>query len=234
MCGRFALDARTDDLIRQFVIAGGDYQDWTPSWNIKPTQPVAVILETAKGEDEPLRRLEHARWGLVPSWSKELKTKFPTFNARSETAAEKASFKASVRSKRAIIPATGYYEWQTNPDSGLKTPHFIRPKDGELMAMASLYTWWKDPTATGDDDDWHLTTTIFTSDAVHTMDHNHDRNPVPLPQSFWDIWLDPTVAGDQALVDEAVRAALPVAEDLDWYPVGKVTGDSPTLIQPAQ
>jgi len=77
MCGRFALDARTDDLIRQFVVAGGDYEDWTPSWNIKPTQPVAMILETAKGEAEPLRRLEQARWGLVPSWSKELKTKFP-------------------------------------------------------------------------------------------------------------------------------------------------------------
>lgn len=234
MCGRFALDARTDDLIRQFVVAGGDYQDWTPSWNIKPTQPVAVILETAKGEAEPLRRLEQARWGLLPSWSKELKTKFPSFNARSETAAEKASFKASMKSKRALIPATGYFEWQTDPDSGVKTPHFIRPKDGELMAMAGLYTWWKDPAATGDDDGWHLTATILTSDAVHTLEHIHDRNPVPLPHSFWDVWLDPTVVGDQALVDEAVRAALPVAEDLEWYPVGKVTGDSPALIQPAQ
>lgn len=111
---------------------------------------------------------------------------------------------------------------------GVKTPHFIRPKDGELMAMAGLYTWWKDPTATGDDDGWHLTTTILTSDAVHTLEHIH----VPLPRSFWDVWLDPTVVG--ALVDEAVRAALPVAEALEWYPVGKVTGHSPALIQPAQ
>lgn len=83
------------------------------------------------------------------------------------------------------------------------------------------------------------TATILISEAVHTLEHIRDRNHVPLPHSFWDVWLDPTdvgrrTSGDQALVDEAVRAALPVAEDLEWYPVCKVTGDSPALIQPAQ
>lgn len=184
MCGRFALDARTDDLIREFVFASGDFQDWTPSWNIKPTQPVAVVLETAKGEAEPLRRLEQARWGLVPSWSKELKTKFPSFNARSETAAAKASFKTSVKSKRALIPATGCFEWQKDPDSGVRTPHFIRPEDGELMAMAGLYTWWKDPTATEDDDSWHLTATILTSDAVRTLGIADCRPTETHPSAF--------------------------------------------------
>jgi putative SOS response-associated peptidase YedK len=261
MCGRFALDSSTDALIREFVVAGGDYNDWTPAWNISPTDPVAVIIETprrdggddsdgsdgsdiesnereldaadrnADQESDRVRRLEIARWSLVPSWSKELKMKFPTFNARSETAAEKSMFAASVRSKRAIIPATGYYEWRTDPDTNVKTPFFIRPADGELMAMAGLYTWWKDRTATGDDDGWRLTATILTSDAVETLDHIHDRNPVPIPESFWDVWLDPTVVGDQGLVDEAVRAALPVAESLEWYEVGPVKGDGPELIE---
>lgn len=76
-----------------------------PAWNIKPTTRVPVVLESAKGEGDPVRRLEAGRWSLTPSYSKELKTKFATFNARSETAAEKATFRGSVKSKRAILPA---------------------------------------------------------------------------------------------------------------------------------
>lgn len=77
----------------------------TQQWNIKPTNRVPVVLESAQGEDQAVRRLEGARWSLTPSFSKELKTKFATFNARSETAAEKATFRGSVKSKRAILPA---------------------------------------------------------------------------------------------------------------------------------
>lgn len=76
-----------------------------PAWNINPTTRVAVVLESAKGEDTAVRRLEAARWSLTPSYSKELNSKFATFNARSETAAEKATFRGSVKSKRAILPA---------------------------------------------------------------------------------------------------------------------------------
>jgi putative SOS response-associated peptidase YedK len=76
-----------------------------PAWNIKPTNRIPVILESAKGGDEAVRRLETARWSLTPSYSKELKTKFATFNARSETAAEKNTFRGSVKSKRLVVPA---------------------------------------------------------------------------------------------------------------------------------
>jgi putative SOS response-associated peptidase YedK len=233
MCGRFAMDKETDDMIQEFVAEGGDFRDWRPSWNIAPTDPMPIFLESKKNDEPPVRRLELARWSLVPSWSKELKTKVPTFNARAETAAEKPMFKASVASRRAIVPARGYYEWQTDPVTKKKTPYFIHAADGELLGFAGLYAWWADPALSRDDPDrWHLTATILTSDAVQTLEDIHDRNPVPLPRELWDHWVDPTIVGDQALVDEAVRAALPVAEDLVFDRVGPVTGDGPELIQP--
>jgi putative SOS response-associated peptidase YedK len=143
------------------------------------------------------------------------------------------SFKASVASRRAIIPAIGYYEWQTNPVTKKKTPYFIHARDGELLGFAGLYAWWADPALERDDPErWHLTATILTSDAVQTLADIHDRNPVPLPRDLWDHWVDPTVVGDQALLDEAVRAALPVAGDLVFDRVGPVTGDGPELIRP--
>ena len=142
-------------------------------------------------------------------------------------------FKASVASRRAIVPAIGYYEWQTDPVTKKKTPYFIHLPDGELMGFAGLYAWWADPAKDhGDPERWHLTATILTADAVQTLEHIHDRNPVPLPRELWDHWVDPTVVGDQALLDEAVRAAVGVAESLAFDRVGPVTGDGPELIRP--
>ncbi|WP_223692375.1 SOS response-associated peptidase [Leifsonia poae] len=235
MCGRFAMDKETDDMIQEFVAEGGDFRDWRPSWNIAPTDPIPVFLQSKKRDEPAVRRVEVARWSLTPSWSKELKTRVPTFNARAETAAEKPMFKASVASRRAIVPAIGYYEWQTNTDTGKKTPFFIHARDGELLGLAGLYAWWADP-ALGRDDParWHLTATILTSDAVQTLEDIHDRNPVPLPRELWDHWVDPTVVGDQALLDEAVRAAIPVANDLVFDRVGPVVGDGPELIRPLE
>lgn len=233
MCGRFAMDKETDDMIQEFVAEGGDFRNWRPSYNISPTDQIPVFLESKRKDEPSVRRLELARWSLVPSWSKELKTKVPTFNARAETAAEKPMFKASVASRRAIVPAIGYYEWQTDPVTKKKTPYFIHARDGELLGFAGLYAWWADPALERDDPErWHLTATILTSDAVQTLADIHDRNPVPLPRELWDHWVDPTVVGDQDLLDEAVRAALPVAGDLVFDRVGPVTGDSPELIRP--
>ena len=225
------MDKETDELIAEFVGEHGlaNLENWRPTYNIRPTDPVPVVIESAR-DGEVTRRLESARWSLVPSFSKELKTKYPTFNARAEEAASKASFAPSVRSRRAIIPATGYYEWQTIGKT--KTPYFIR-LPGDIMGLAGLYSWWADPALARDDPErWHLTATILTSDAVHTLEHIHDRNPVPLPRELWDHWLDPTVVGDQALLDEAVRAAVTVASSLEFYEVGPVVDEGPHLIEP--
>jgi len=223
MCGRFAVDSQINELIEEFVADGGSVHDWAPNFNIAPTDPVPVVLERAK--DGTLERsIELGRWSIVPSWSKELKTKFPTFNARSETVAEKASFKASVVSKRALIPARGYYEWHT--EGKVKTPHFIGPAEGHV-AFAGLYSWWR----ANPESEWMLTATILTMPTVPELAAIHDRNPVMLPRDWWDDWLNPALAGDQSFVDAAVAAAVPVAAGLDFYEVGPVRDNSPGLIE---
>jgi putative SOS response-associated peptidase YedK len=235
MCGRFTMAKETDDLISEFVAEGGDFRDWRPGWNIKPTDVIPVVITSAKGEGEPVRRLEPARWSLTPSWSRELKTKFPTFNARSEGIIEKATWKGPVKSHRALVPATGYYEWTTDPVTKKKTPFYISAPKDELVVFAGLYSWWKDRSKAEDDPAlWTLTATILTSAAVDELVGIHDRNPVPLPRSWWDDWLDPTIEGDQHFVDAAVQAALPVASTLQVREVAPIpfTGDGPELTAP--
>jgi len=229
MCGRFAVDSEVNELIEEFMATGGNPNDWRPGWNIRPTDPVPVVIESTK-TGELVRRLELARWSLVPGWSKELKLKVPTFNARAETAAEKATFAASVKSKRAIVPATGYYEWHT--EGKTKTPYFIHDPQG-MIGFAGLYSWWKNPAVADDDEDrWVLSTTILTMDAVPHLAPIHNRNPVPLPREFWSEWLSTDVTGDQSFVDAAVAASAPVAERLEFFEVGPVVGDGPELMRP--
>jgi putative SOS response-associated peptidase YedK len=103
MCGRFAMNKETDELITDFVAEGGDFRDWRPGYNIAPTDTIPVVIQSAKGGDEAVRRLEPARWSLVPSWSKELKLRYPTFNARSENIATKATWKGPLKSHRALV-----------------------------------------------------------------------------------------------------------------------------------
>jgi len=228
MCGRFAVDSEINELIEEFVATGGDVNDWRPSYNIRPTDPVPIVLESAKTGDI-VRRLELARWSLVPSFSKELKLKYPTFNARSEDVASKASYKASVVSKRAIIPASGYYEWRTVGKA--KTPFYIYDPSGDL-AFAALYSWWRNHELADDDPArWVLTATILTMPAVPHLAEIHDRNPVPLPRDFWDSWLSTEIAGDQSLVDAAVAASAEVAGRLDFHQVAPLGENGPQLIE---
>ena len=231
MCGRYVMARAVGDLVSMFEVEQTAETLPRSTWNIKPTSRIPVVLESAKGEDEAVRRLEPARWSLTPSYSKELKTKFATFNARSETAAEKATFRGSVKSKRAILPADYYYEWHT--EGKTKTPYAIHSPNNELLAFAGLYTWWPDKSLPEDDPAyWTLTATILTRAAVGDVAQLHDRTPVTLPPSFWDEWLDASQEGDQSLVDAAVAAATPVAEALEFYQVAPLTGDGPELIEP--
>ena len=221
MCGRFAVDSEINELIEEFVATGGDVNDWRPSYNIRPTDPVPIVLESTK-TGEVVRRLELARWSLVPSFSKELKLKYPTFNARSEDVASKASYKSSVVSKRAIIPASGYYEWRTVGKA--KTPFYIHDPDGDL-AFAALYSWWRGPS------DWVLTATILTMPSVPHLAEIHDRNPVPLPRSWWDDWLSTEIDGDQTFVDAAVAASIGKAQSLDFHQVAPLGENGPELTE---
>ncbi|UCR89411.1 SOS response-associated peptidase [Mycetocola spongiae] len=237
MCGRFAMDATVNEMITEFVEATGRRPeqwspDWQASWNIAPTQSVPILVESARGP-EPTLRFETASWSLLPAWSKTATPEFPTFNARSETAAEKPAFRDAVRSTRAIIFANGYYEWHTD-ENGIKTPYFVRPYSEEVIGFAGLYSWWADPqTRPGDPNRWHLTATILTAPAAGDLVPLHDRNPVFLPPEHWEHWIDTSIQGDQALIDEAVAVGAAEAEGFEFYPVNRLGGDGPELLEPA-
>lgn len=240
MCGRFAMDDTVNELITEFVETTGlgpeDWRaDWKPSYNIRPTDPVPILLETLADRSEPdgptLRRAELAQWWLTPSFSKQLRSTQPLFNARSETVTEKASFREPIKRQRAIIPAIGYYE--THSDGSSKVPYFIQPESG-LLHFAGLYTWWADPAKDRSDSSrWHLTTTILTREAVGDVAWVHDRTPVTLPHELINDWVDPKTVGDQAFVEAMVDAATPVAEGLTFHRIpSPIRGDSVEMIQP--
>jgi len=227
VCGRFAMNQSTDELIVEFVADGGDFTQWRPGWNIRPTDQVATVIGALAG-GTVTRRLEPARWALTPGWSKTLKTAVPMFNARSEGITEKPSFRAAVASHRALIPASGYYEWLSDPQTRKKTPYLIRPAGGETMAFAGIYSLWRDRALPDDDPNARaLTVTILTANSVHALAHIHDRNPVPLPRDWWDDWLNPTITGDQSFVDAAVAAAVSVAQALQIVQIEAPTDNEP-------
>ncbi|MFC4223023.1 SOS response-associated peptidase [Lysinibacter cavernae] len=243
MCGRFVVARATGSLVAFYSVDQPADDLPEPNYNIRPTDSVPIVVDTAARSQEPandsddgaatgVRRLEAARWSLVPPFAKELKLPYPTFNARSESAASKPSFRASVATKRCIVPADGYYEWLTAADNS-KTPFYITDADEDVpLSFAGLYSWWADPTFAADDPDrWVLSATILTMAAPPELAHIHDRTPVTLPTTMIDDWLDPGTRGDQGLMDAAVEASLPVARSLHTRQVAPLRGNGPELIR---
>jgi putative SOS response-associated peptidase YedK len=182
MCGRFALLASDDELAERFQL--DEVPQLNERYNIAPTQTVAAVRESDGG-----RFLSHLRWGLVPSWSKDLSIGYKLLNARSETVAEKPSFRSAFKHRRCLIPASGFYEWQKI--GSRKQPHFIRPRDGDLFSFAGLWESWNDK-----EGEVVESCTILTTEANELMRPLHDRMPVILDSSSEGTWLDPTASPD--------------------------------------
>ena len=229
MCGRFIITDTAPDLAAMFDVEHEGENLPEPSWNIKPTERIPIVLESAKS-GSVVRRLEAARWSLVPSFATALVSPFPSFNARSETVGEKAAFQPSLVARRALVPATGYYEWHT--EGAVTTPYFVHSDDGLPLALAGLYAWWRNPALAEDDPArWVLSATILTQEASGRLRGLHERMPVVLPEETWDQWLDPHAVGDQDFVDAAVAAA-DSADSLSFYEVAPLEGNGPELIEP--
>ena len=234
MCGRFVVANVGEELVGvlRVDLAGDDLP--APSYNVAPTSQVAIVLDSAKTEP-PTRRLESARWGLVPSWAKDVSIGAKAFNARSEELEDKPMFRKALEKRRAVVPASGYYEWKTV--DGQKIPHYIHPADDSPLFFAGLYEWWKDPAKTDDDPaKWLLSFTILTRDSIGRLGSIHDRMPLFLDGDFADAWLDPTTDNVRDILDAAIDAAPDVAETLDDHVVSKAVGNvrnnSPELIEP--
>ena len=186
MCGRFNLHSPASDIARQFL-PGVDLEpssELLPRYNIAPTQPIACVVQSSGN-----RQLDLFRWGLVPSWANDLAIGNKMINARSETAAEKPSFRSAFKSRRCLIPMNGYYEWKAT-DSG-KQPYEFFAADGSLLAVAGL--WEQNKKVLPDSQPLRSCTILTTSGNRFTSDI-HDRMPVILPESHWDQWLDPEFA----------------------------------------
>lgn len=239
MCGRFVVAGAATELVALFDVDLPAEDLPKPSWNVAPTDRVPIVIDTIpKGSDpdsEPVRRLEAARWGLVPTWAKDVSVGVTAFNARIESATAKPHFKNAVKKRRAIVPATGYYEWKTV--DGVKTPNFIHLPDGELLVFAGLYEWWRNPAAADDSPDkWLLSTSILTREATGRLADIHDRMPVFLDPALIDEWLAPSTEGDEELLQEVSAGGAALADAVQFYEVdravGNVKNNSPQLAEP--
>ena len=233
MCGRFALDSETDELIQEFVAAGGDYRDWRPSFSLAPTDAVPIVRERVRSATGAIERtVDAAVWDFRPAFLRE--SKRPNFNARLETVAESGLWKGAFASSRALVPMRGYYEW--TGEAGQKRAHFLSAEGGELLAAAGIYAVRK----LGDD--WEVSTAIITRPARDASGEIHDRMPVFLERSAWDEYLDPAKLDEnkkQAMTGFLAEESDRVAGTITSYEVDRRVNNSravdpqdPTLIQP--
>ena len=182
MCGRYTLTVTGQDLAREYATSPDELTGWQPAFSIAPSNRVPVVREYVDDNGELHRQMTPMSWGLRPSWAKD---KMPRpINARLETAATKPMFRGSFSKMRAVIPMSGYYEWV--PEDGKKQPYYLYRATDTILHAAGLYAARKD-----EEDQWHLSCTIITTDAEDAAGTVHDRMPVFLTDELAADWLHP-------------------------------------------
>jgi putative SOS response-associated peptidase YedK len=245
VCGRFVTASSPALIADRFAVDDVDgtvAADPEPDYNVSPRRNVLAVREQAVEGGSTQRVLSRLRWGLVPSWAKELKIGDRMINARAETVAEKPAYRRAFANKRCLIPADGFYEWKAATGGGggggasgeakpRKQPYFIHRRDGEPLAFAGLWEVWKVPervpddavVSVGGDDGWLRSCVIITTTANELMAPIHNRMPVILPESAWEQWLDP----DEHDVDALARLLVPAPDALlEAYPVSTAVNNA--------
>ena len=244
MCGRYASSRSPDELVEQFEVEQVETGERTlpPDYNVAPTKDVyAVLTRASAGEDTPHRSLRVVTWGLVPSWAKDRSIGNRMINARLETAADKPAYRRAFSRRRCLVPADGYYEWYTPQTSAegsgrpRKQPFYIARPDGQPLALAGLYEFWRPKQSDPDDPSaWLTTMTLLTTSAPDGTGRIHDRAPLMLDRVHWSAWLDPATT-DPAQVRDLLAPAAP--GPLEAYPVStrvnNVRNNGPDLTEPA-
>lgn len=210
MCGRYSRDLTWEQIVafsRALPIAVPE-QDPEPAYNICPTQPSWVLIA-----DDAGALAQKMRWGLVPGWSKDTKRAASMINARLETVAEKPAFRSAWKSRRCLVPASGYYEWRL--ENGFKQPYWIHDSAGPVLMFAGLWENWKEPIS----QQWWQTFSIITRAAIDPMQQLHDRTPVMLRAEALHGWLH----GDAATAAAITGAA--TVPDLVWHPVNRAVSN---------
>lgn len=222
MCGRFTLAADPSCLTQ--VFPDFEHSDQLiPCYNITPTQDVAVVANNNPA------KIELFRWGLIPSWAKDPTIGNRMINARSETLAEKPSFRTAYKRRRCLVLADGYYEWRKEPGGGAKTPFYIRMASEQPFAFAGLWEQWKP----SDEADAVLSCTIITCPPNKMLEQIHHRMPVILDRDAYDLWLD---SSDQTPADLNHLLEPYPADEMTAYAVSRLvnkpSNDTPACTLP--
>jgi putative SOS response-associated peptidase YedK len=221
MCGRFTQQRPTAELAALFD-AEPLVEDPGGHFNLAPTDPAAVVVERRER-----RALTSYAWGLIQPWAKDARVAARQINARAETVATSGAFRDSFLRRRCIVPVDGFYEWQS--DGSARRPYLIRRIDQAPMALAGLWSGWRDPAT----DTVRRTFTIVTTTPNDRIAPLHDRMPVILDPADWSLWLDPTL-DDIGELHGLLRPA--PAEPLEILAVStlvnNVRNDGPELVRP--
>lgn len=192
MCGRLTLTHPNEALAALFgAVAANDLPE-SPRYNICPTETVPVVTAA-----EGMRRLRPMRWGLVPGWYKTPTDGPLIINARSDTVAVKPAFRDSIRQRRCLVLASGFYEWSAG-EEGARLPWYITRKDGAPLALGGLYAPWGEM----------MTCAVVTLDAGPNMGGIHDREPLILEPADWPLWLGEAGHGAALLMKPTVPGVL--------------------------
>lgn len=190
MCGRFTNAAKKEQIRKEFKVSVNNSATDAPRFNIAPSQMIDVVFEP-----ETERIISQLKWGLVPSWAKDADIGNRMINARSETLREKPSFREAFKSRRCIIPTTGFYEWKKATGGNAKQPFYFYLNDKEVFGFAGLWEEWMD-NQTGQ---LLETCAIITTEANAVLQPIHDRMPVILKEQDYDEWLDAKVKNTNRL-----------------------------------
>jgi putative SOS response-associated peptidase YedK len=227
MCGRFVQVASAELLAERFGVDEIRAPAHEPDYNVAPRKTVYAVRQR-----EDRRVLSELRWGLVPSWAKDPKIGDRMINARAESLSDKPAYRRAFERRRCLIPAEGFYEWQSRGAGKRKQPVFVRRRDGEPLAIAGLWEVWSNP----DDPEGELlrSCVIVSTNANRTLEPIHDRMPVLVEERDWATWLDPGTSDFEALKGLLV----PAPDDLVVaYPVStlvnKTDQNGPELVEPA-
>ena len=227
------MDDTVNELIVEFVAAGGDLRDWRPAYSLAPTDVVPIVRERVDAATGEVRRtVDGAVWNFHPAFMRE--SRRPNFNARIETVASNGLWKGAFASSRAIVPMRGYYEW--TGQAGSKRAHFLHSVDAGTLAAAGIYAVRKV------DDAWQVSAAIITREARDASGEIHDRMPVFLRREVWEEFLAPDKLDDdgrqhlvQLLTAESERVAgTIIGDEVDPRVNNSRTIDpfDPSLIEP--
>ncbi|MCP5381504.1 MAG: SOS response-associated peptidase [Kordiimonadaceae bacterium] len=235
MCGRYSLTSDTYSNYIEFLDMGYPFQ--VPSrFNIAPSQPVPVIRLKGSDQDQaiipnaalPAKEGVLMRWGLIPHFAKEIKTDRPLINARSETIADKPSFRGPFRRRKCLVPADGFYEWKR--DGSSPVPHYIHLPGRKPFTFAGIWEAWTGPAG----EDWLETVSLVTKPANGVVKKIHHRSPVIVEPEDHDLWLRPADPPDRDIFSKMSTTSDEQFEMYEVSPfVNNARNDSEECIRPA-